>query len=262
VESGRTDEAAAPRAETASPRAEVGDRPVAWLAALFLKPAPAPPRAWVWLGAAILSAGTAALGALLIAGYVHYRWPAHHLQDYHAGTYLCVGCLAIAGFTCIWHALQFRTRQRPTPVANHFRFWTIAGVSLLWLAADDMWRFHERFDHAIHALFNADPENPWTERIDDAIVLLYGALAAIGTWRNRALLLRVPWAARTLAIAFLLYVGMAMVDSVELSTTIEDSLKILSTLLILIGCLAVPFEQRPDGAGARGRDTKGGSPRA
>jgi hypothetical protein len=58
------------------------------------------------------------------------------------------------------------------------KVWIIIALGFLFLTADERFRIHENIDFGIHDIFNL-PETPLNDRLDDALVGLYG-LAGIG----------------------------------------------------------------------------------
>jgi hypothetical protein len=72
-----------------------------------------------------------------------------------------------------------------------YRLWLLASVGFLWLACDEALAIHEWIDHRIHHVLSLR-ESPWTDRLDDLIVLSYGVigLSAMWRWRNELALFR------------------------------------------------------------------------
>ncbi len=63
-------------------------------------------------------------------------------------------------------------------------FWIIMGASMVFLALDDLFMVHEHLDNIVTALLGMN-ENGFTDRLDDIIVLLYGAVMAVFLYINR-----------------------------------------------------------------------------
>ncbi len=201
---------------------------------------PRPPAIWVGLSIAILVIGCTLLAVLLALGYVHHEWPAYYLDDDQPGTWLTVGVLWTSATILILKSLRLGGWM------GEGRLWLLMGVTLLLAALDDLLRWHERIDLWLHALFDADPRHPVTDRIDDTIVACYGVLALWYLWRNRDQLLELPWMMISFTIGGGLFALMVVFDAGHLSQSIEDSLKTVATLFILIGCLAAVLSPSQD----------------
>lgn len=57
-------------------------------------------------------------------------------------------------------------------------FWLILVAGFVYLAFDEIFMYHERFDKYLHFALSIR-ETPWTDRIDDLLVGLYVALASL-----------------------------------------------------------------------------------
>jgi hypothetical protein len=205
-----------------------------------LRSPPPPPRRWVGLSIAILTIGTIAMVALMVAGYLHHGWPAYYLQDHQPGTWLSAGCLALAGL------VSLATARRCLQRAGR-RFWILAAATLFLATADDLFRLHEHLDLAIHAYFHADPKHPVTSHIDNVVIACYGIVALYYVRRRKEQILHLPWTAYALGIAFVLFVAMMILDFADRMMSLEDTFKTYSIFFILIGCLAAYMSHKSAG---------------
>jgi FlaA1/EpsC-like NDP-sugar epimerase len=110
---------------------------------------------------------------------------------------------------CLW-IFQLRRDSRRSTGRSH-ALWLLGAVGAGVLSIDEAAGLHETVDHQIHAFFNM-PENPWTDRIDDVIVLGYGLIAMAVAYVCRAEF-RVLRTARDIFIAaFALFSVMVLID--------------------------------------------------
>ncbi len=81
--------------------------------------------------------------------------------------------------------------------------WALVSAGFVFLAADDAFKFHERLDHVVHVVFHLQ-KTALTDRIDDAIILLYGliGLAVLWTFRRELRPLRVMLAPLVIGFVF------------------------------------------------------------
>jgi hypothetical protein len=95
----------------------------------------------------------------------------------------CAQLLLIALFA----ALTFFARRKLTPSRSIFSgpaLWAFIAAGFVFLAADDAFEIHERFDIIIHQIFHLQ-ETSLTDRIDDALVALYGIIGCAFLWFYR-----------------------------------------------------------------------------
>jgi hypothetical protein len=85
-------------------------------------------------------------------------------------------------------------------------FWRFVAFSFAFLAIDEALQVHENLDKLVHLLAGLR-ETALTDRIDDAIVLIYALAGAIVLIRYRRELERVPGTLGRLAVAFALALG-------------------------------------------------------
>lgn len=213
--------------------------PFSWKDALraLTHPGP-PPRGWVWIASILPLLSLAGTVFLIWLGYVQYGKPHEYFGERDVGTLLSffnfLGASAVSGMIA-----------RRIGAAPFARFWWIAAAGFFWLGLDEYLVLHERIDRGIHRLFGLDPKNRVTDYLDDAIIGLYGLAAVALAYRYRSDLVRLRWMALTLAVAFLGYVVMFVVDVMHWSGTFEDALKTVVGTLIVVGLLAGYLETPP-----------------
>jgi hypothetical protein len=84
-------------------------------------------------------------------------------------------------FLCIFSYIIYFVRSQMTNTQKYFGshiIWLIIGCGFLYLAFDERFQFHERFDGFLHDAFLFD-ETPLSDRIDDIILLLYGLFGLV-----------------------------------------------------------------------------------
>jgi hypothetical protein len=182
----------------------------------------------------------AAVVALMWVGHAWHGDSHRYFGERKAGTYLSFANLVATG------VVSALVARRPTgrPGAP---FWWTAAVGFVWLACDDLFVLHERIDRGVHALLGLDPEDPLTDHLDDLIVASYGVLALALAYAYRAHLAAFRWMLTILALAFLLFATMVVVDFLHLSKTLEDALKVVAGTTILVGFLAALLEASAPG---------------
>jgi hypothetical protein len=89
--------------------------------------------------------------------------------------------------------------------------WAVMAVGFLFLAADELFEFHERFDRSIHQVFSLR-ETPLSDRIDDGIVFLYALIGLFALHRGRRELALFRGAWPTLRLAITLLFAMVVLD--------------------------------------------------
>ena len=190
-----------------------------------------PPPGLPAFAGAVLGGTLAVIAILVWHGVRAYDYPAWHFSEARAGTYYSGVLLVVCAGLSLWIARRLRGR----PLA---KFWLVACAGFLFLAADELTLIHEGVDRRIHTLLGWSPDHPITDHLDDAIIFLYGAIALFWAYRYRADLLRLRWATRVLVLAFVLFVATETLDVVDISKTLEESVKLLSEALIVVGLFA------------------------
>jgi hypothetical protein len=180
----------------------------------------------------VVLGGTLVIIAVLIwHGARAHDNPAWHFGEAHLGTYYSGALLVVNAVL----SLAISRRLAGHPLA---KFWLVAFVGFLFLTFDELALLHEGADKWLHAHLGWDPEDPFTDHIDDAIVILYGLIALVWAFRYRDTLLRLRWATRLLVLAFAAFVGTEALDVLDLGKTCEESLKLVSEALIVTGLFA------------------------
>ena len=198
------------------------------------------------------------------------------LGEWTMATFLSAGMMIACA--CLLAAIYWRRRRafghpRRATLLRPSLIWPVMAVGFLFLAADEIFEFHERFDLLLHTAFSLR-ETPLTDRIDDGIVLMYGVvgLALLSRARSELALFRGAWP--LLRLALLLLFAMVIVDLLTNrwfapagidpeSTTIralagwgvvaEESLKLFSGALFVIAFAVVARAATPTGPPHRER---------
>gem|GEM_PF-2196821 len=103
----------------------------------------------------------------------------------------CAQLLAVAWFAwCI-----YRCRRAATGGLGLFSphlVWLLVASGFVFLTLDEGFELHEKLDRLIHAWVIHAKANPWTDRIDDALIAIYGLVGMGVMWkfRKEVLLLR------------------------------------------------------------------------
>jgi Ca2+/Na+ antiporter len=120
---------------------------------------------------------------------------------------------------CLW-LFQLRRSANQFTTRRSSALWLLAAIGAGVLSIDEAAGLHESIDHQIHAVFEIT-ENPWTDRLDDAIVLGYGmvALAVAYVCRTEFRLLRS--AKNVFVIAFGLFIVMVAIDLLTNSYSVK-----------------------------------------
>jgi hypothetical protein len=180
----------------------------------------------------VLFAVTLVLIAVLVwFGILWHATPSKYFRERRVGTYYSGALLAASG------AVAAALARRAGPASSR-RFWTVVAVGFAYLTLDEVLTIHEEADRWAHAVMGWDPKHWLTDHLDDAIVAGYGLVAVVWTWWHRDDLLRLRWTAILLATAFAGFVIMETLDYTGLSATVEDSLKLLAEVVILLALLA------------------------
>lgn len=90
--------------------------------------------------------------------------------------------------------------------------WALLAAGFLFLALDDVARLHEAADDFIHTAFGLH-KTKWTDRIDDAIVAVYGLVGLALLYWRRADFRRFRSVAPLVVAGFALFSVMAVVDA-------------------------------------------------
>lgn len=69
----------------------------------------------------------------------------------------------------------FKVRNVSEPSNKNIVMWKYLGFCFIYLAFDDLCRFHEEIDHTICKIFGLDKHGP-ADKIDDLIIVVYGII--------------------------------------------------------------------------------------
>jgi len=189
------------------------------------------PRDVAVFGGTVLGTTVAVIAVLIWIGIAWHAMPSRYFREHTAGTYYSGALLITAG------ALAACVARRAGP-ASFRRFWAMAAAGFVYLGLDDVLRIHEEMDRSIHRFLGWDPEHWLTDHLDDAIVVFYGVVASAWAYYHREALLRLRWAARGLAVAFIGFGVMTVLDVLGIVPTVEESLKLLAEAMIVAGLFA------------------------
>lgn len=158
-----------------------------------------------------------------------------------------------------WLALQmYRYRRTAVWRRDPALVWLLASIGFVFLGLDDLLRIHERVDEAIHRWLAIEATD-LTDRIDDGLVGLYGAVGVgLALW-GRAEFSRARTAIRYLVWGFGVFVVMVaiefLVDAADgldgWDDVIEDSAKVVAETLLFVGFAAALNAERPLGEDER-----------
>jgi hypothetical protein len=207
----------------------------------LLRPGPPPP-GWPRAAAALLTVSAVLVTLTIAAGVAWHDNPAKYFGERKFGTY--VSFFMLLGGAIVSGLIARRLRGAPSR-----RFWLTAAGLFAWVACDDLFVFHERADKLVHAVLGWDPDDALTDAGDDAIVALYGLVAAWQAYRHRHHLLQLRWMVLTMSVAFACFCAMVVMDVRHASKAIEDTLKVAAGTLIVVALLAAywdpAIERRP-----------------
>ncbi|WP_420862746.1 hypothetical protein [Algirhabdus cladophorae] len=135
---------------------------------------------------------------MVLLGYLAGHLSKHYSENM-AGTYISGILLILLG------VISFRIyRNRP----GHL-IWLIMAAGFMFLAYDDLFKFHEGLDKDIHKFFNIT-ETSLTDRIDDIIIAIYAFLGVATLYFYRAEITRHPVLFAYLGIGFAV-VGLSVI---------------------------------------------------
>lgn len=165
------------------------------------------------------------------------KWPLTHLSAFQL---VLIGLLAM--FT--W---ERRRLSDPQPWWKApYLIWGIVGVGFFFLGFDEECKIHETLDHYIHKFFKIQ-ETALTDRIDDAIILVYGLIGIVALYLFRSELKKHLLRQTPLYAGIGLVFVMVLLDTLtnrddlvsnpgvlETLSIIEDSLKVYAEFLFVI----------------------------
>jgi hypothetical protein len=197
------------------------------IASLFRKPRIT--RRWVVWTVLSLAMGLAVIVFSVWLATSRGKKPDYYFGEKRLETLASVGVLLWSAGVCLAIALK---RVPVTPFAP---FWRNSAILFGYLALDDLLQIHENLDRAIHWVFRADPKHPVTDHLDDVIVLSYLFIAIAIAWRHLPRLLRLTAMLQMLAAGAALTVAMVAMDMMGDNKVVEDGLKLIAGVVIVMG---------------------------
>ena len=94
-------------------------------------------------------------------------------QEGRPVTWLSFFFLLLVGFISLE---IYKIRKTSDNQNKNVKMWKYLGIGFIYLAFDDLLRFHEEIDHTICKIFGLDKHGP-ADKIDDFIIVLYGIIA-------------------------------------------------------------------------------------
>ena len=190
-----------------------------------------PPAGWVRRALIIAAICVASSVATISFSKLVHDNAAYSFGEHRLGTYASVFMLGAAA----WVAWRIARQLDRDPFA---RVWRMSAGLLGFFALDDYFMLHENTDYLVHWLLARDPKHPVTDRIDDVIVITYPLVVAFFAWPSRRDLAGLPWTLWSMVLALAMFTAMAVIDWLDASTIIEESLKIGAGGAILAAMLA------------------------
>jgi len=167
---------------------------------------PAPRRFLLWVTAFNLGA----IGLALLLSDSKRELKAHFDEGGYV-TWLSAAQLFLIGIL----AFDVARRRRPPPGERRFfasyRLWTLAAAGFLFLGFDELKEWHEKIDAWLHHTFEKE-ETALSDRLDDLIVVGYGAIGIAVLFASRRELRAFRGGGRYLAAAFALALLMIALD--------------------------------------------------
>ena len=189
--------------------------------------------------AAVALASTVGAVFIIARAGVAWRKGTHsYFEEQKIGTLLSGAVLFGSAVLC-W----MTARRSAGPMVN---FWLFNCALFALAGFDDLFRLHEKADLWLQRLVGADPNNPATDHVDDLLVAIYPACAMALWYRHRRAVLAFRWMVLTMAAAFVAFAGMAVLDWAERHKAIDESLKLLTGVLILLAFLSAYAQQGAD----------------
>lgn len=150
----------------------------------------------------------------IILGLVTAGKPSRYFGEGRFTTiFSCAQLLAVAFFSSRIFLARRPLASKLGPISTAW-VWVFIAAGFAFLAADDAFEIHERFDRIIHSTFHIR-ETAWTDRLDDAIIVIYGfiGLAILWLFRTEILFFNRIW--RPLGGGFLCLLVSVVCDAIS-----------------------------------------------
>jgi hypothetical protein len=140
-----------------------------------------------------------------------------------------IGLIAAASMSLMTLLLLSAANARPRLV----RFYALATAGLAFLAADELFAFHETVGHNLQFLTDL----PGVERPDDVVFLLYGVPVAIFAWSFRDVLLSERTAVRLFALGAAFFVIAAAGDIAGVG--VDEPAEVVAAISLVAGLAVI-----------------------
>jgi hypothetical protein len=118
---------------------------------------------------------------------------------------------------------QIRSDHARTWLRGSHVLWALGAIGMAALVFDEAVGLHESADRQIHQAF-ALRESPWTDRIDDVIILGYGLAAGAAAWVCRRELVQLRGVARFFIFSSALFLAMVAADLLTNSYSTDQTM--------------------------------------
>ena len=107
-----------------------------------------------------------------------------------------------------------RPRARRVGSISAAWVWAFIAAGFVFLAADEAFEIHERLDLFVHRILQIQ-ETGWTDRLDDAIIAMYGVIGLAILWLFRDEILICKEIRRPLGVGFLCVFASVFCDAIS-----------------------------------------------
>ena len=155
-----------------------------------------------------------------------------HYKEYMAGTYISVILLLLLGIT------NFRIYL----VRRAHMIWLLMAVGFVFLAYDDLFKFHEGLDRDIHRFFGMK-QTPLSDRLDDFIIGAYAIFGAGALFLSRIEIIRYSRLFRYLAVGFAIVAVSVVLDAVTNDRAVLEWVGLSDTMVSTFKKILGTFEE-------------------